>query len=233
MNGKPSPTLTSSTIASAPPATFDMIEDAMSGTMSTVPATSQGRFPVRRTRSAVCPTIVLDLPHLRDELVGRELDAVPGSTRACRASRRCGRAHALTSSRRTPQAATIGPTASDVLSPTPPRRVLVHDPPTEGRAEVERLPGADHRVRMRTSRAAGEPAGSRRPCTRRPSCSPGCLPMCSRRFASAISSSASPAVPVCARSAPGRGSSQRRSCRMRGALPTQVSRRPTTQSRAR
>ncbi len=37
----PSPTLTSSTIASAPPASFfDMIEEAMSGTMSTVAVTS-------------------------------------------------------------------------------------------------------------------------------------------------------------------------------------------------
>ena len=38
----PSPTLTSSTIASAPAASFfDMIDDAISGTMSTVAVTSR------------------------------------------------------------------------------------------------------------------------------------------------------------------------------------------------
>ena len=38
----PSPTLTSSTIASAPAASFfDMIDEAMSGTMSTVAVTSR------------------------------------------------------------------------------------------------------------------------------------------------------------------------------------------------
>ena len=62
----------------------------------------------------------------------------------------------------TPQAATIGATASDVLSPTPPVECL-STTVRPSRAEVEHLARADHRVGERERLAPASCRGSRRP----------------------------------------------------------------------
>ena len=57
----------------------------------------------------------------------------------------------------TPQAATIGPTASVVLSPTPPVECLSTTRRPSARAEVDRLAASHHRVRERERLGAREP----------------------------------------------------------------------------
>ena len=122
----PRPTLTSRTSASAPSAIFLlMIDDAISGTLSIVPVTSRSAYSFLSAgaRSAVCPT----------KHAAQLCRAPPGtrpsacrsgtreSTRACRWCRRSARApgpELLGTS--APQAATMGTTMSDILSPTPP-----------------------------------------------------------------------------------------------------------------
>jgi hypothetical protein len=160
----PSPTFTSRTIASAPAASFfDMIDEAMSGTMSTV------AVHVAERRRASCPPGTR-VAGLADD---READRrAPARTKASSYRARHGSPGIDSSLSRvppvwpsprpdifpsgTPQAATMGPTASDVLSPTPPGRVLVDDAPAERAPEVERLAGADHRVGQRVGLASGE-----------------------------------------------------------------------------
>ena len=181
----PSPTLTSSTIASAPPAIFfDMMlrrdqrdvvdrrrhvsqrvehlvrrdEIALSGRRWRC----RPRVPVRRTRP----------PSARR--------GSRGSTRACRACRRCGRARGRTSSRKgTPHAATIGPTAATSCRPR--RRSSACRRPC-GRA---RRPGRTCRrcatiasVSADVSRRTGR--GSTRPSARPTSDSRGPRRACSR-----------------------------------------------------
>ena len=58
----------------------------------------------------------------------------------------------------TPQAATIGPTASDVLSPTPPVECLSTTLRPSARAEVDRLAARDHRVGQRVRLGLGQAA---------------------------------------------------------------------------
>ena len=58
----------------------------------------------------------------------------------------------------TPQAATTGPTAIDVLSPTPPVECLSTTLRPERACEVDRLAALDHRVGERERLGAGEPA---------------------------------------------------------------------------
>ena len=58
----------------------------------------------------------------------------------------------------TPHAATIGATASEVLSPTPPVECLSTTLRPSRGAEIERLPAADHRVGEHVRLALREPA---------------------------------------------------------------------------
>ncbi len=58
----------------------------------------------------------------------------------------------------TPHAATIGPTASEVLSPTPPVECLSTTRLPSALAEIDRLAGADHRVGQRVRLLPVEPA---------------------------------------------------------------------------
>src|SRR5918994_313858 len=125
----PSPTFTSSTIASAPEASFfDMMLAAISGTMSTVPVTSRSAY--RRlsagTRSAVWP--MMASPTSRTCAMN---SSVVSSTRKPGMDSSLSSVPPVWPSPRplifptgTPQAATIGPTAIDVLSPTPPVECL-------------------------------------------------------------------------------------------------------------
>ena len=87
----------------------------------------------------------------------------------------------------TPHAATIGPTAIDVLSPTPPVECLSTTlrPSAERRSTVS--PRRDHRVRQRVGLRARSARGRRPPCRTRPSGSRA--PRRARSRASARSSS--------------------------------------------
>ena len=105
------------------------------------------REPARRTRRA------------------RARRGSPGSTRACRASRPYGRARGRSSSRTgTPQAATIGPTAIDVLSPTPPVECLSTTLRPSAAREVDRLAARDHRLGERVASRRSRARGRRPPC---------------------------------------------------------------------
>ena len=125
----PSPTLTSSTIASAPAASFfDMIEEAISGTMSTVAVTSRSAYSFLSagTRWSLCPTIAT--PTSRSWAI---ISSVVSSTRKPGIASSLSSVPPVCPSPRplilpsgTPHAATIGPTAIDVLSPTPPVECL-------------------------------------------------------------------------------------------------------------
>ena len=57
----------------------------------------------------------------------------------------------------TPHAATIGPTAIEVLFLDSAGRVLVDHPAAQGGAEVDRVAGADHRVGERVRLAPVSP----------------------------------------------------------------------------
>ena len=125
----PSPTLTSSTIASAPAASFfDMIDDAIKGTMSTVAVTSRRAYSFLSagTRCALWPTIATPTSRscaISSSFVSSTLN--PGiDSSLSRVPPVCPSPRPLIFPSGTPQAATIGPTAIDVLSPTPPVECL-------------------------------------------------------------------------------------------------------------
>ncbi len=125
----PSPTLTSSTIPSAPAAIFfDMMLAAMSETLSTVAVTSRSAYSFLSagTMSAVCPTTARPVSltwatncstvsSTRKPGIDSSLSSVPPVW---------PRPRPLIFPKGTPQAATIGPTTSVVLSPTPPVECL-------------------------------------------------------------------------------------------------------------
>ena len=125
----PSPTLTSSTIASAPAAIFfDMMLAAISDRLSTVAVTSRSAYSrlSAGTRSADWPTIARPISRTcatnssrpsstRKPGIDSSLSSVPPV---------CPRPRPLIFPNGTPQAATIGPTAIEVLSPTPPVECL-------------------------------------------------------------------------------------------------------------
>ena len=104
----PSPTLTSSTIASAPAAIFfDMIEAAISGRSRRPSRSHRGAHTAscRRGRApAVCPTIAIPTARAERTNSAVELDAIAReSTRACRASHPYDRGSARSSCRTGPR----------------------------------------------------------------------------------------------------------------------------------
>ena len=208
----PSPTLTPSTTTVAPAASFfDMIDEAISGTMSMVAVTLSecvellvGRHEVGGLSHDREPR----LSHLIDELLGGELDLkTRGSARACPLFRPCDPARGRSSCR-------TGPAGGDDRAdsdrrPCPPRRLSsvcrrhAARAPRRGRASLR----SDHRVGERVRLPAGEPRGSRRPCTTRPSGSRGPRPVHTRVRAPRSRRPRAPCRSACARSARPPGSS--------------------------
>ncbi len=125
----PCPTLTSSTIASAPAAIFfDIIDEAMSGREGTVPVTSRSAYslPSAGARSCVCPAttspISLSCRLNRSRLSRVEKPGIDSSLSSVPPENDSPRPDILPTG--TPRVATIGPTTSVVLSPTPPEECL-------------------------------------------------------------------------------------------------------------
>ena len=143
----PSPTLTSSTIASAPPAIFfDMIEEAISGRMSTVAGdvAEPVELLVRRHEVVgLADDRQPDLLHLLDEAVDGEVDAEAGD-RLELVERAAGVAEAAAAHLPDRDAAG-GDDRADRdrrLVADAAGRVLVDDLPAERPAEVERAAAA-------------------------------------------------------------------------------------------
>ena len=174
----PSPTLTSSTIASAPAAIFfDMMLAAISDDVvdrrSDVAQRVQlfvGRDEIRclcrRSRaptSRTCPMNSSRPSSTRKPGIDSSLSSVPPVWPSPRP---------LILPNGTPHAATIGPTAIDVLSPTPPVECLstTRRPSAPPRSTVSPLP--HHRLGQRERLGARSARGSRRPCRTRPAGSP-------------------------------------------------------------
>ena len=175
----PSPTLTSSTIASAPPASFfDMMLDGDQrddvdgrGDVAERVELLVGRDEVGGLADDREP----DLAHLRDELLGRQLDAEAGD-RLELVERAAGVAEPAAAHLPERDAAG-GDDRADRdrrLVADAAGRVLVDDLAAERGAEVDRLAARDHRVGQRVRLRAGEaaevdghaatrPSGSRAP----------------------------------------------------------------------
>ena len=125
----PSPTLTSRTIASAPAATFfDMMLDAIRGRLSTVAVTSRSAYRRLSAGTRFAPAPAIAIPASRTCATS---SAVESSTRKPGIDSSLSSVPPVWPSPRplsfangTPHAATIGPTAIDVLSPTPPVECL-------------------------------------------------------------------------------------------------------------
>jgi hypothetical protein len=122
------------------------------------------------TRSAVWPTIAKpDVLDLLDEAVDGEVDAeARDRLELVERAARCAEPRPLIFPTGTPQAATIGPTAIVVLSPTPPVECLSTTFRPERGAEVERAAAADHRVGERERLGGGHAAEVDEPCRTRP-----------------------------------------------------------------
>ena len=101
----PLPTFTSSTSAAVPSAIFlDMIELAISGIDSTVPVTSRSAYSLRSAGARPGPAAQMTQPiraqHRRSSRPAAGRPASRGSTPACPACRRCGRARGRTAAAR-------------------------------------------------------------------------------------------------------------------------------------
>ena len=125
----PSPYLTSNNIVSEPDASFfDMIDDAIKGIEFTVPVTSLSayNFLSAGTKSPVCPIIAIPISStcfLNCSSVKKQLNPSIDSNLS-KVPPVCPSPLPDILATLSPQAATIGPSAIEVLSPTPPVECL-------------------------------------------------------------------------------------------------------------
>ena len=151
----PEPTFTSSTSAEAPSAIFfDMIDEAISGTDSTVPVTSRSAYSFRSAGASDSPAAQITAPTSRSWSRNSAADSVarqPGiASSLSRVPPVWPRPRPDSCGTATPYAATSGASGSVILSPTPPVECLS----TVGRSTPDRSSRSPEAIIARVQRAS-------------------------------------------------------------------------------